>query len=163
MQVMPSQQWFLAFLGAWEAERGSIGEAGKTRWPGSLAACSRIVTLVGRCTIKPTSIIRRSASEKFGLSCYCFEAHNTAYHDLKDDDKKAAIDARVAEEKGGLMGASMVSDAFFPFRDGVDVGLNEGISAVVQPGGSTNDYQSIEACNAAGATMVFTGQRSFKH
>ena len=94
---------------------------------------------------------------------YCFEAYDTAYHDLKYEDKKADIDARVAQEKGGLIGASMVSDAFFPFRDGVDVGLKEGVSAVVQPGGSTNDYQSIEACNEAGATMVFTGQRSFKH
>jgi len=57
----------------------------------------------------------------------------------------------------------MVSDAFFPFRDGVDVGIREGVAAVIQPGGSTNDYQSIEACNEAGVTMVFTGQRSFKH
>jgi phosphoribosylaminoimidazolecarboxamide formyltransferase/IMP cyclohydrolase len=57
----------------------------------------------------------------------------------------------------------MVSDAFFPFRDGVDVGIDEGISAVIQPGGSANDYQSIEACNEADVTMVYTGQRSFKH
>jgi phosphoribosylaminoimidazolecarboxamide formyltransferase/IMP cyclohydrolase len=61
------------------------------------------------------------------------------------------------------MGATMVSDAFFPFRDGVDVGIREGISAVIQPGGSFNDYQSIEACNEANVTMVYTGQRSFKH
>ena len=94
---------------------------------------------------------------------YCFEAHGLPYNDLKDADKKAAIDARVAEEKGGLPGAAMVSDAFFPFRDGIDVGLREGVGAVVQPGGSNNDYQSIEACNEAGATMVYTGQRSFKH
>lgn len=94
---------------------------------------------------------------------YCWEAHAVAYNDLKDADQRAEIDARVAEEKGGLIGAAMVSDAFFPFRDGVDVGLREGIAAVVQPGGSNNDYQSIEACNEAGATMVFTGQRSFKH
>ncbi len=69
----------------------------------------------------------------------------------------------MAQEKGGLIGVAMVSDAFFPFRDGVDVGINEGIGAVIQPGGSANDYQSIEACNAAGVTMVYTGQRSFKH
>ncbi len=94
---------------------------------------------------------------------YCFEAHHVPYNDLQDADKKAEIDARVAQERGGLPGAAMVSDAFFPFRDGVDVGLNEGIRAVIQPGGSNNDYQSIEACNAAGATMVYTGQRSFKH
>ncbi len=94
---------------------------------------------------------------------YCFEAHKIPYNDLKDADKKAAIDERVAEEKGGLIGASMVSDAFFPFRDGVDVGVSQGVSAVIQPGGSTNDYQSIEACNEADAAMVYTGQRSFKH
>ncbi|MGD8667196.1 MAG: IMP cyclohydrolase, partial [Desulfobacterales bacterium] len=88
----------------------------------------------------------------------CFENHSIPYNELTDADKKAAIDARVAEEKGGLIGAAMVSDAFFPFRDGVDVGLREGITAVIQPGGSGNDYQSIEACNEAGATMVYTGQ-----
>ncbi len=94
---------------------------------------------------------------------YCFEAYQLPYNDLTDADKKAEIDARVAAEKGGLIGSAMVSDAFFPFRDGVDVGINEGIGAVIQPGGSANDYQSIEACNAAGVTMVYTGQRSFKH
>ena len=94
---------------------------------------------------------------------YCFEAFGIPYHDLTDRDKKAEIDDRVAKEKGGLIGATMVSDAFFPFRDGIDVGIREGISAVVQPGGSLNDYQSIEACNEAGVTMVLTGQRSFKH
>lgn len=94
---------------------------------------------------------------------YCFERYQTPYNDLKDESQKAEIDRRVAEEKGGLIGASMVSDAFFPFRDGVDVGIREGITAVVQPGGSGNDYQSIEACNEADVTMVYTGQRSFKH
>ncbi len=94
---------------------------------------------------------------------YCFESIGMPYNDLKDPDKKAEFDQRVAREKGGLIGSSMVSDAFFPFRDGVDVGLQEGIAAVIQPGGSANDYQSIEACNEADVTMVFTGQRSFKH
>ena len=94
---------------------------------------------------------------------YSFEAWQTPYNELSDPDRKAEIDGRVAAEKGGLIGASMVSDAFFPFRDGVDVGIREGITAVVQPGGSNNDYQSIEACNASDVAMVYTGQRSFKH
>jgi phosphoribosylaminoimidazolecarboxamide formyltransferase/IMP cyclohydrolase len=94
---------------------------------------------------------------------YCFENLGIPYNDLKDPDKKAEFDEQVAREKGGLIGAAMVSDAFFPFRDGVDVGIDEGITAVIQPGGSTNDYQSIEACNEADVTMVYTGQRSFKH
>ena len=94
---------------------------------------------------------------------YCFEMHGMPYNDLTDDDKKAEIDDKVGVEKGGLIGAVMVSDAFFPFRDGVDVGLKEGITSVIHAGGSENDYQSIEACNEVGATMVYTGQRSFKH
>jgi len=94
---------------------------------------------------------------------YCFEKYGIAYNDMTDKDKRTEVDYRVAREKGGLIGAAMVSDAFFPFRDGIDVGLREGVSAVIQPGGSTNDYQSIEACNEVDATMVFTGQRSFKH
>jgi phosphoribosylaminoimidazolecarboxamide formyltransferase/IMP cyclohydrolase len=57
----------------------------------------------------------------------------------------------------------MISDAFFPFRDGIDVGLKEGVRAVVQPGGSLRDFECIEACNECGATMVFTGQRCFRH
>lgn len=66
-------------------------------------------------------------------------------------------------EKGGLSGAVIASDGFFPFRDGVDTALNEGITAVIQPGGSINDYESIEACNERNASMVFTNQRVFRH
>ncbi len=94
---------------------------------------------------------------------YCFERHGISYNELRDHAKKAEIDYLVTREKGGLIGAAMVSDAFFPFRDGVDVGIREGISCVIQPGGSSNDYQSIEACNESSVAMVYTGQRSFKH
>ncbi len=93
----------------------------------------------------------------------CFERHDVSYSDLTDADARAQIDAEVLDAKGGLPGSAMISDAFFPFRDGVDVGLREGVTAVLQAGGSLNDYQSIEACNEHQATMVFTGQRSFKH
>ncbi len=94
---------------------------------------------------------------------YCFERYETSFADLTDADKRAEIENDVKEVKGGLIGSAMVSDAFFPFRDGIDVGLAQGVKAVVQPGGSMNDYQSIEACNENDATMVYTGQRSFKH
>jgi phosphoribosylaminoimidazolecarboxamide formyltransferase/IMP cyclohydrolase len=92
-----------------------------------------------------------------------FERHGVIYSALKDEDKRCEIDAEVVERHGGLIGAAMISDAFFPFRDGVDVGLREGVRAVIQPGGSLNDHEVIQACNEVGATMVFTGQRSFKH
>ncbi len=94
---------------------------------------------------------------------YCFEVYGIAYNDLDDENRKKELDEKVAAEKGGLTGSAMVSDAFFPFRDGVDVGIREGVTSVIQPGGSGNDYQSIEACNEASVTMVYTGQRSFKH
>jgi phosphoribosylaminoimidazolecarboxamide formyltransferase / IMP cyclohydrolase len=92
-----------------------------------------------------------------------WERLKTPYNSLADAKARAEIDEEVKARKGGLPGCCMVSDAFFPFRDGVEVGLREGISAVVQPGGSERDFETIEACNEAGAAMVFTGQRSFRH
>jgi phosphoribosylaminoimidazolecarboxamide formyltransferase/IMP cyclohydrolase len=93
----------------------------------------------------------------------CWEQRGIPYSNLTDSAARAAMDAEVAARKGGLIGACMVSDAFFPFRDGVDVGLREGITAVIQPGGSDRDFEVIQACNEANAAMVFTGQRCFKH
>jgi len=94
---------------------------------------------------------------------YCYETYRIPYNEIKNVEQKAEIDRLTTEKKGGLIGAAMVSDAFFPFRDGIDVGITEGITSVIQPGGSANDYQCIEACNEANVTMAFTGQRSFKH
>ncbi len=93
----------------------------------------------------------------------CWEHFRVPYNNLKEASAKAEIDAEVVRQKGGLPGCAMVSDAFFPFRDGIDVGLREGITSVIQPGGSERDFESIEACNEFGAAMVFTGQRCFRH
>ncbi|SHJ36385.1 IMP cyclohydrolase [Halodesulfovibrio aestuarii] len=87
---------------------------------------------------------------------------------LKDKEAQAILDdieARTRAEKGGLMGTAMVSDGFFPFRDGVDAALAHGVAAIAQPGGSIRDYEVIEAVNEASpqVAMVFTAQRSFKH
>ncbi len=81
----------------------------------------------------------------------------------RDASDLTVIDVETQEAKAGLIGAVMISDAFFPFRDGVDVGIRQGVTAVVQPGGSMRDWEVIEACNEAGVTMVLTGQRAFKH
>jgi phosphoribosylaminoimidazolecarboxamide formyltransferase / IMP cyclohydrolase len=62
-----------------------------------------------------------------------------------------------------LEGAVMASDAFFPFADSVEIALNAGVKAVVQPGGSVRDQDSIDFCNTHGMAMVFTGVRHFKH
>lgn len=92
-----------------------------------------------------------------------FERYQTPFNILEDEAKRAEILKEVEDEKGGLKGSVMISDAFFPFRDGADMGLKHGVTAIVQPGGSLRDFETIEACNEKGATMVYTGQRSFKH
>ena len=62
-----------------------------------------------------------------------------------------------------ILGAAMASDAFFPFRDNVDEAAKYGISAIIQPGGSVRDEETIAAANEHGISMVFTGIRHFKH
>jgi phosphoribosylaminoimidazolecarboxamide formyltransferase/IMP cyclohydrolase len=73
--------------------------------------------------------------------------------------------ARIAIEKaaGKANGAAAASDAFFPFADGPKLLLNAGVTAIIQPGGSVRDAETIEAVNAAGAAMIFTGTRHFRH
>ena len=62
-----------------------------------------------------------------------------------------------------LKDAVMASDAFFPFADSVEIAHKAGITAIVQPGGSVRDQDSIDYCSANGIAMVFTGIRHFKH
>ena len=103
----------------------------------------------------------------------CWDAYGIGYADLvlaigKGDrpvSEKESIDTKVQTDKAGLPGSVMISDAFFPFRDGADVGIAQGISAILQAGGSMRDFETIEACNEANpkVAMLFTGQRSFKH
>jgi phosphoribosylaminoimidazolecarboxamide formyltransferase/IMP cyclohydrolase len=77
------------------------------------------------------------------------------------------VDAvRLAVEKSpldDLSGAAMASDAFFPFADGPSLAIEAGVTAIVQPGGSKRDDEVIAAADAAGVTMVVTGQRHFRH
>jgi len=73
----------------------------------------------------------------------------------------AAIKA--ADEGLSVSGSVMASDAFFPFRDGIDSAAEHGISAIIQPGGSMRDNEVIDAANEHGIAMVFTGMRHFRH
>ncbi len=103
----------------------------------------------------------------------CFDRHGISYKQLelaveKGERKKTEqddIDRETKDARGGITGSAMVSDAFFPFRDGIDVGIKQGVTSVVQPGGSERDFESIEACNEASpkVAMVYTGQRAFRH
>ncbi|WP_028318722.1 IMP cyclohydrolase [Desulfobulbus elongatus] len=103
----------------------------------------------------------------------CFDAHGIPYVDMvaeiehgqRDRADQEAIDVKVRADRAGLPGSVMISDAFFPFRDAADVGIREGVTAILQAGGSIRDFESIQACNEADpqVAMMFTGQRSFKH
>jgi phosphoribosylaminoimidazolecarboxamide formyltransferase / IMP cyclohydrolase len=70
---------------------------------------------------------------------------------------------RGGRESDPLVGSSLASDAFFPFPDGPQIALDAGISAIIQPGGSVRDDEVVAAVDAAGATMVATGVRHFRH
>jgi phosphoribosylaminoimidazolecarboxamide formyltransferase/IMP cyclohydrolase len=76
--------------------------------------------------------------------------------------------ARIASIKAGnaglsLAGAAVASDAFFPFRDGLDAVAEAGAVAIIQPGGSVRDDEIIAAADERGIAMVFTGVRHFRH
>jgi phosphoribosylaminoimidazolecarboxamide formyltransferase/IMP cyclohydrolase len=110
-----------------------------------------------------TKYANRLAWERYGLKYDQLvaqvqkgEFQPSKLQEIDDDTRKA---------KAGIPGSTMISDAFFPFRDGVDVGLAEGVSCIAHPGGSMLDWESIEACNQNDpqVAMVFTGQRAFKH
>ncbi|MEW5921276.1 MAG: bifunctional phosphoribosylaminoimidazolecarboxamide formyltransferase/IMP cyclohydrolase [Bacillota bacterium] len=72
---------------------------------------------------------------------------------------------RIAVEQAGnnVGGSVMASDAFFPFKDGVEIAAAQGVTAIVQPGGSQRDAEAIETCEKYNIAMVFTGKRYFKH
>ncbi len=103
----------------------------------------------------------------------CFDRYRLSYGDLVLEIEKGkrpkadqqVIDEQAQADRAGLPGSVMISDAFFPFRDGADVGIRQGVSAILQAGGSLRDFETIEACNEARpqVAMKFTGQRSFKH
>ncbi len=72
---------------------------------------------------------------------------------------------RIAVEKAGPRagGSVLASDAFFPFRDGPDVAAAAGVTAIIQPGGSRRDDETIGACDEHGIAMILTGRRHFRH
>jgi len=74
-----------------------------------------------------------------------------------------SVKIAIMKSRGRSQGSYLASDAFFPFRDGVDEAAKAGITAIIQPGGSKRDKETIEAANEHNLAMVFTGVRCFKH
>jgi phosphoribosylaminoimidazolecarboxamide formyltransferase/IMP cyclohydrolase len=103
--------------------------------------------------VKSNAIVYAKDNQTIGIGAGQMSRVNSA--------RIAAIKAEHANLP--VKGAVMASDAFFPFRDGIDNAAQVGITAVIQPGGSMRDEEVIEAANEHGMAMVFTGMRHFRH
>ena len=108
-----------------------------------------------------TKFVDKEVFKKYGVPYAVFKLE--AEKGSRKMEDLIIIEKFAREQKAGLIGSVVVSDGFFPFRDGVDAAIKQGISGVIQPGGSERDFEVIEACNEANVTMVFAGQRLFKH
>jgi phosphoribosylaminoimidazolecarboxamide formyltransferase/IMP cyclohydrolase len=78
-------------------------------------------------------------------------------------DRVAAARIAIGKAQQRASGAVAASDAFFPFPDGPQILLEAGVTAIIQPGGAVRDQETIDTVDRAGAAMVLTGQRHFKH
>ncbi|MCK4904392.1 MAG: bifunctional phosphoribosylaminoimidazolecarboxamide formyltransferase/IMP cyclohydrolase, partial [Candidatus Marinimicrobia bacterium] len=74
-----------------------------------------------------------------------------------------AVEIALKKSGNKFENSVLASDAFFPFRDSIDLIADTGVKAIIQPGGSIRDKEVIQACNEHNITMVFTGKRCFKH
>jgi phosphoribosylaminoimidazolecarboxamide formyltransferase/IMP cyclohydrolase len=80
-----------------------------------------------------------------------------------DQSRVGAAERALARAGGRAVGGVAASDAFFPFRDGLDAMAGAGITAVVEPGGSRNDQELIDAADEHGIALIFSGRRHFRH
>ncbi len=148
---------FRSVVGGFLSQERDVKLNSKSNW--------KIVT-----KIKPTD--KEFNSMEFAVKCVKHIKSNSVVF-VKDTrtvgiggGQTARVDATfIATHKGkeNIKGSTMASDAFFPFRDAVDVAAEAGVKAIVQPGGSIRDEEVIQAANEHKISMVFTGQRYFRH
>ena len=105
---------------------------------------------------------------KFVKSNAIVYAHDGATLGIGAGQPSRVMSARIGALKAGeaglaIEGAALASDAFFPFRDGIDAAAEHGVRAIVQPGGSMRDDEVVRAADEHGIAMVFTGMRHFRH
>ena len=162
-----------------ERRRPNIGERDMKRVLGGLLVQDRDVDLEDRSSMEVVTE-RKPTEQEWGEMLFawkvCKHVRSNAIV-LSRDLSSVGIGAgqmsrvdsvRIAVEKANaagaaLTGGAMASDAFFPFADGPQLAIEAGITAVIQPGGSVRDPEVVEAADAAGVAMVFTGRRHFKH
>jgi phosphoribosylaminoimidazolecarboxamide formyltransferase/IMP cyclohydrolase len=162
-----------------EQRRGNIGERDFRRVLGGLLVQDRDADLDERGAMDVVTE-RKPTEEEWGDLLFawrvCKHVRSNAVVLAKDlatvgigagqmsrvDAVRIAID-KARDQETSLAGAVLASDAFFPFADGPQAAIDTGVAAIIQPGGSKRDAEVIEACNRAGAAMVLTGRRHFRH
>jgi phosphoribosylaminoimidazolecarboxamide formyltransferase/IMP cyclohydrolase len=162
-----------------ERRRPNIGERDMKRVLGGMLVQDRDVDLEDRSSMEVVTA-RKPSEQEWGEMLFawkvCKHVRSNAIV-LSRDLSSVGIGAgqmsrvdsvRIAVEKAAaagaeLAGGAMASDAFFPFSDGPQLAIEAGVTAGIQPGGSVRDPEVVEAADAAGVAMVFTGRRHFKH
>jgi phosphoribosylaminoimidazolecarboxamide formyltransferase / IMP cyclohydrolase len=146
---------------------------------GGLLVQDRDQGFISAADLKPVSQRKPTAQEQHDL-LFCWRvakfvksnaivfAHNGQTIGVGAGQMSRVYSSRIAaikaeDEKLPVRGAVMASDAFFPFRDGIDIAASYGITAVIQPGGSKRDEEVIAAADEHGMAMVYTGMRHFRH
>lgn len=163
---MPTEEEYRDMLFGWYVESGvSSNSALFVKNEATVAIGTGEQDRVGVVEIAVFKAYKKFADteifKKYGVPYAVFKLEaERGQRDMKD---LIAVDIYTRECHAGLSDSVIVSDGFFPFRDGVDAAIKEGARGVIQPGGSERDYEVIEACNEQGVTMVFAGQRLFKH
>lgn len=153
----PTEKEYEDMLFAWKIVQGVVSNAvvfAKNK--ATVSICPGEQDRVGAVEIAIVKAYKKFADR------VSFEKHGVQHSQLQPQ-QKAEVDKIAAAAKGNIKGSALASDGFFPFRDSVDVAAGQGATAIIQPGGSINDHEVIEACNEHNIAMVFTGQRVFRH
>ena len=154
---------------AWDAKRVGGGLLVQTPDARSLSAAElKTMTRLAPDAGQLTDLLFAWRVAKFVKSNAIVFARDTQTLGIGAGQMSRVDSARIASIKAGNAGLSLkgsvaASDAFFPFRDGLDVVIDAGAVAVIQPGGSMRDDEVIAAANERGIAMVFTGVRHFRH
>ncbi len=154
----PSEQEYSDLMFAWKVQQGVTSNS-------VIFVKDEATVAIGtgeQDRVGVAKIAAFKAYEKYAARL-SIEKYSIPYWLLESEEKKKLIDAEVEKVKGNISGSVMSSDGFFPFADTVKVAAKYGVTAIVQPGGSLKDHESIDACNRHNISMVFTGQRAFKH
>ncbi len=163
---MPTEKEFNDMLFGWYVESGvSSNSALFVKDEATVAIGTGEQDRVGVVEIATfkayTKFLDAQIFKKYGVPAAVFKME--AQKGARKMEDYIEMEKYTRKQRAGLPGSVIVSDGFFPFRDGVDAAISQGVTGVIQPGGSERDYESIEACNESNVTMVFAGQRLFKH